>query len=152
MRTNDKYESGSAIFFIIILLAVIGGGLYFLESMRKSAIAEGEQFARQVIDRCAFQHDAKFLSSVVAAERRLQVPPAMDAQFVDMLAKLGSPNRNYQLTGSLQFESYFFSPHGSYQTVLTYPDRHATMYMTIARPSGIWLVTDYGITWERPPE
>jgi hypothetical protein len=144
-------QQGQALVFIIIVIAVIAGGLFFLISMRKDAKAEGERFVRQVIERCVFQHDVKFLHSNVASERRLAVPPAMDDQFIYFLTKLGVPDRNYTLTGQLEFNSYFVSPHGSYQAILTYPDQHATVSVTIARPSGIWLVTDFGVTYERPP-
>src|SRR6266480_2034635 len=64
-------QRGQALVFIIIVIAVIGGGLFFLYSMRNDAKAEGERFVRQVIERCAFQHDVKFLHSNVASDRRL---------------------------------------------------------------------------------
>ncbi len=150
-RLPQSGQRGQALVFIIIVVAVIGGGLLFLISMRKDAKAEGERFVRQVIERCAFQHDVKFLHSNVASDRRLAVPPAMDDQFIYYLAQLGVPDRNYTLTGQLEFDHYFGSPHGSYQAILTYPNQHATISVTIARPSGIWLVTDFGVTYERPP-
>jgi hypothetical protein len=149
-RARERGESG--LVFLIILLLVIAAGFYFLYQMRRSSETEGRQFAREVIDRCAFQHDAAFLHSVVAGDRRAAVPPAMDQQFIDMLAKLGPPDRNYQVTGDLQFDNYVVSPHGTFKSILRFPDRYGTIYVTIARPSGIWLVTDYGITWERPPQ
>jgi hypothetical protein len=151
-RLQQSGQRGQVLVFIIIVIAVIGGGLLFLISMRKDAKAEGERFVRQVIDRCAFQHDVKFLHSNVASDRRLAVPPAMDDQFIYYLTQLGVPDRNYPLTGKLEFDHYFGSPHGSYQAILTYPNQHATVSVTIARPSGIWLVTDFGVTYERPPQ
>ena len=151
-RLPQSGECGQALVFIIIVIAVIAGGLFFLNSMRKDAKVEGERFAKQVIERCAFQHDLKFLHSSVASERRLAVPPAMDDQFIFYLTKLGVPDRNYTLTGQVEFDSYFVSPHGTFKTILTYPDQHATVFVSIARPSGIWLVTDFGVTYERPPE
>jgi hypothetical protein len=151
-RAPRSAERGQALVFLIIVVAVIAGGLFFLNSMRNDAKVEGERFARQVIDRCAFQHDVKFLHASVASDRRLAVPPAMDDQFIFYLTKLGVPDRNYNLTGQLNFDHYFGSPHGTYQTILTYPDQHATVSLTVARPSGIWLVTDFGVTYERPPQ
>jgi hypothetical protein len=151
-RLARSAQGGQALVFLIIVIAVIAGGLFFLMSMRKDAKAEGERFARQVIERCAFQHDVKFLHASVASDRRLAVPPAMDEQFIYYLTKLGVPDRNYNLTGQLEFDHYFGSPHGSYQAILTYPEQHATVSLTIARPSGIWLVTDFGVTYERPPQ
>src|SRR5437870_6026568 len=141
-------QRGQALVFIIIVIAVIAGGLFFLMSMRKDAKVEGERFARQVIERCAFQHDAKFLRATVMSDR----PPTMGDQFIYYLTNLGVPDRNYTLTGQLEFDHYFGSPHGSYQAILTYPNQHATVSVTIARPSGIWLVTDFGVTYERPPQ
>src|SRR5207244_6449578 len=115
-RTNLPPRSGQrgqALVFLIIVIAVIAGGLFFLNSMRKDAKVEGERFAKQVIERCAFQHDVKFLHSSVASDRRLAVPPAMDDQFIFYLTKLGVPDRNYTLTGQVEFDGYFVSPHGT---------------------------------------
>lgn len=151
-RPRQASEAGQTLVFIIIVIAVIGAGLLFLNSMRKDAKVEGERFAHELIEKCAFQHDVKWLHSKVASDRRVAVPPAMDDQFIYYLNKLGVPDRNYKLDGQLEFDGYFVSPHGSYKTILTYPTQHATVNFTIARPSGIWLITDFGVTYERPPE
>ncbi len=148
---RHRAVSGS-ILLAVIVIVVIGGILFFLYSMRRTTEVEGKEFAREVIERCAFQHDVKFLHSVVAADRRLVVPPGMDQQFIDTLTKLGLPERNYNITGNLQFENYFFSPRGVFNAILTFPDRHGTFFVSVARPSGIWLVQDYGVLWERPPD
>ena len=151
-RPRRAAERGQAVVFIIIVIAVIGAGLFFLNSMRKDAKVEGERFAHELIEKCAFQHDVKWLHSKVASDRRLAVPPAKDDEFIYYLTKLGVPDRNYNLNGKLDFDSYFVSPHGSYQVILTYPTQHATVSFTIGRPSGIWLITDFGVSYERPPE
>src|SRR5207237_9546363 len=96
-RLPQSAQRGQALVFLLIVIAMIACGLYFLISMRKDAKAEGERFARQVIERCVFQHDVKFLHSNVASDRRLAVPPAMDDQFIFYLTKLGVPDRNYTL-------------------------------------------------------
>jgi len=150
--SNSGKDEAGFVALVIIVLLVLGAMLYFLYNMRRASETEGKQFAREVIERCAFQHDVKFLHSVVAADRRIAVPPAMDQQFIDSLASLGMPDHNYNLTGKLEFDNYFLSPHGTFQSILTFPDRHGTIFVNVARPSGIWLVTDFGITWERPPE
>lgn len=151
-RPRRALEGGQALVFIIIVIAVIAGGLFFLNSMRNDAKVEGDRFAHEFVDKCAFQHDVKWLHNKVASDRRVAVPPAMDDQFIYYLKQFGVPDRNYNLEGKLEFESYFVSPHGTYKTILTYPAQHATVNFTIARPSGIWLVIDFGVTYERPPE
>jgi hypothetical protein len=151
-RPRQAAEGGQALVFIIIVIAVIAAGLFFLNSMRKDAKVEGERFAHEMIEKCAFQHDVKWLHSKVAADRRTAIPPAMDDQFIYYLTTLGVPDRNYVLDGKLEFDSYFVSPHGSYKVILTYPTQHATVNFTIARPSGIWLITDFSVSYERPPQ
>jgi hypothetical protein len=151
-RSREASESGQALVFIIIVVAVIAAGLFFLNSMRKDAKVEGNAFAHEVIEKCAFQHDVNWLHTKVASDRRVAIPPAMDDQFIYYLTKLGVPDRNYTLDGQLEFDGYFVSPHGSYKTILTYPTQHATVNFTIGRPSGIWLITDFGVNYERPPE
>ncbi|MGI9114731.1 MAG: hypothetical protein DLM52_06785 [Chthoniobacterales bacterium] len=152
LQTKSKRAQGGSITFAIIVLLVVAGIFYFLYSMRQSGEKEGRQFAREVIERCVFRHDVNFLHTVVSPDRRLTIPPGMDEQFIDTLAKLGAPARNYDVTGELEFDNYFVTPHGTFKSILTFPDRHGTFYVNVARPSGTWFVTDYGITWERPPE
>ena len=109
--------------------------------MRKDAKAEGERFAQTVIERCAFQHDVKFLHASVASDRRLAVPPAMDDQFIYFLTNLGVPDRNYNLTGQLDFDHYFGSPHGTYQDD-SYLSRSACHRFTYCRPPERYLAGD----------
>jgi hypothetical protein len=151
-QKEERFTAAGSVSLIIIVLLLLGGGLFFLYQMRRSSEAEGKQFAREVIERCAFQHDLNFLHSVVAANRRPAISPGMDQEFIETLAKLGMPDRNYAVTGDVTFVNYFFSPRGRFQSILTFPDRHGTFFVNIERPSGIWLVEDYGVLWERPPD
>ena len=145
-------QNGSALLFVIILIVVIAGGWYGLSTLRRNSEIEGKQFAREVIERVAVQHDGKYLHSIVAADRRIAFPPATEQGFIDGFTQLGAPNQNFSVDGNLTFESYFFSPHGTFKSILTYPDRHATILVTVGKPRGYWVLTDLAITWERPPE
>ena len=67
------------------------------------------------------------------------------------LTKLGVPDRNYNLTGQLDFDITSFHRTAPTRRFLLIPSAcHRSL--TVARPSGIWLVTDFGVTYERPPE
>ncbi|MEY2493467.1 MAG: hypothetical protein QOH24_2418 [Verrucomicrobiota bacterium] len=148
----QRSQGGSVVLFVIILLAVIGGGWYALSNLRRNSEVEGQQFAREVIERVAVQHDGRYLHSIVPADRRIAFPPATEQGFIDGFTKLGAPDRNFALEGNFTFESYFFSPQGTFKAILTYPDRHATIFVSIAKPSGYWVLRDLAVTWERPPE
>jgi hypothetical protein len=151
-KRTKAIRAGGSVLFVVILVLVIGGIFLFLFHRRHTVEAEGREFARQVIEHCVFQHDVKYLHSVVASDRRLAIPPGKDDEFIETLARLGVPNRDYSITGKLQFEDYFFSPHGTYNSILRFPDRAGTFYVNVALPSGIWVVKDYGIIWEKPPD
>jgi hypothetical protein len=150
-RPTTTRSAGSVLLVIIVVL-VIGSVFLLLYNRRHTAQSEGREFAREVIQRCAFQHDVRFLHSVVAPHRRLAIPPGKDDDFIDTLAKLGVPAADYSITGELQFDDHFFSPHGTYKSVLRFPDRAGTFYVSVALPGATWAVEDYGIIWERPPD
>ena len=150
-RKREKGRDGFVSFAVIIVL-IIGGIFFFLFHRRHTAQQEGREFAHQVIEHCVFQHDVKYLHSVVAADRRLAIPPGKDDDFIETLAQLGLPNRDYTITGELQFENQFFSPQGIYKSILRFPDRAGTFYVNVAMTSGMWVVKDYGVIWEKPPD
>ncbi len=151
LRLRPKGRAGSALALALIVLLILAGGVFFLVHLRHQSETEGKEFARKVIQKCAFEHDPVFLTFVFAADRRWAVPRATDDQFIATLKQLGVPESNYSITGELQFDRYVGAPRGVFKAILTFPDRHGTMFVSVERPSGIWLVADYGILWERPP-
>jgi hypothetical protein len=152
MTLKEQRAAEGSISLVIIVVLIIGGIFFFLFNRRHTAQQEGPEFARQIIERCVFQHDVRFLHSVVAADRRLAIPPGKDDDFIETLARLGMPDRNYTITGELEFEDQFFSPRGTYKSILRFPDRAGTFYVNVAMTNGMWVVNDYGVIWEKPPD
>jgi hypothetical protein len=152
MTLKQQRSSQGSISLAIIVVFIIGGIFFFLFNRRHTAQQEGREFARQIIEHCAFQHDVKYLHSIVAADRRLEIPPGKDDEFIETLARLGPPDHSYSITGELEFEDQFFSPRGTYKSILRFPDRAGTFYVNVAMDGGRWVVKDYGIIWEKPPD
>jgi hypothetical protein len=152
MTLKEQRAAEGSISLVIIVVLIIGGIFFFLFNRRHTAQQEGPEFARQIIERCVFQHDVRFLHSVVAADRRLAIPPGKDDDFIETLARLGMPDLNYTITGELEFEDQFFSPRGTYKSILRFPDRAGTFYVNVAMTNGMWVVNDYGVIWEKPPD
>src|SRR5437763_16356841 len=96
-------QNGSALLFVIILIVVIAGGWYGLSTLRRNSEVEGKQFAREVIERVAVQHDGKYLHSIVAADRRIAFPPATEPACIAGFTKLGAPAPKFGLDGMLTF-------------------------------------------------
>lgn len=143
--------SGSIAFFLVIVLAIVGAGVYFLVDSRRTREAEARDFARELIERLAVQHDLKYLHSVVAAEH-YEFNPGRQEGFIESFKWLGVPEPGWQITGDVAFENYFFSPVGHFKSILTYPQRHATVEMKVSCPHGPWRLDTLGVTWERTPE
>src|SRR5947208_16538287 len=91
-RLPQSGQRGQALVFIIIVIAVIGGGLFFLISMRKDAKAEGDRFVRQIIELCAFQQYVKFRYCNVASAPRLTMTPTMVDQIIYYFSQRGGPD------------------------------------------------------------
>lgn len=150
-RADRRRCGGSVVFFIVILLAILGAGVYFLIDSRRTREAEAREFAREVIKRLAVQHDLNYLHSVVAGEH-YEFNAGRQEGFIESFKWLGVPEKVWQLTGDVTFESHFFAPVGHFKCLLSYPQRHATVEMKVSCPHGPWRLDTLGLTWERTPE
>ncbi|HET9418979.1 MAG TPA: hypothetical protein VFO30_06525 [Chthoniobacterales bacterium] len=133
-------EAGQAIGVLVVLLAIIGIGVWLLYSYRNGMRDEGRAFGRQVIERVAVQHDANFLATSLAPQARLNLPPPMQQELMDRLRQLGTPVGQPNAQGDVTFESQFFEPHGAFYAQLNYPAGSMRMDVAISHPVGRWQV------------
>src|SRR5436305_14298485 len=76
LKTHYRSEGGQIVVVLIILLGLIGGGVWWLYSSRDAMAKEGREFGREAIQRIVVQRDVNFFSSRLGASARLQCPPA----------------------------------------------------------------------------
>ncbi len=151
MRRPSSRQAGNVGFIVIVLLILAGIG-YFVWSSRNSTAADAQRFAREVIDRVAVQHDLKYLNSIIAPSARMEFTPGVADDEMQHFIALGKPEPGYNITGKVDFENYFFKPHGRMSAILTFPDRHVTISVDIVQPEGEWRIKGLYMTWEKPPE
>jgi len=60
LKTHYRSESGQIIVVLIILLGLIGGGVWWLYSSRDAMAKEGREFGREAIQRIVVQRDVNF--------------------------------------------------------------------------------------------
>lgn len=149
---RELAPAGSSVVFVLIVLAVIGGGIYMLFDYRKSRAAEIRAFGNEIVQRLAVEHDLKYLHSIVPIEHRAEFTPGREESFIETFKSLGVPQPGWSLEGDVSFENYFFAPKAIFKAVLTYPTRHATISLNVSCPRGPWQLNALGITWERTPE
>jgi hypothetical protein len=139
-------EAGQAIGVVIVLLGVIGVGLWLLYSYRNGMRDEGRAFGRQVIERVAVQHDANFLATSLGPQARLNLPSPMQQEFMDRLRQLGTPVGPPNVQGDITFQSQFFEPRGTFYAQLNYPAGSMRLDVFISHPVGRWQVDNISLS------
>ena len=76
MNSKSK-SSGQILVVLIIMLGLVGGGLWWLSSNKQAMAKEGRDFGRDAIQRLVVQHDLTFFSSRLSPAARLQFPPSV---------------------------------------------------------------------------
>jgi hypothetical protein len=144
-----KGEGGLAIW--IILLALIGGAVWFLYSSRRDADGKMRQFADQIVQTMAVNYDVRFLNAHMTPQAQTNYIPSWRDRMVGFLKGFGPMSKPIQTKGDIQFTSGFFDPHGSFQSLLTYPTMTATLKLTVVRAMNTWQVDELELVWTPPP-
>ncbi len=143
MKTNSQFKSSGQIFsVVIIVLALIGAGFWWLFSNKNQMAREGRAFGREAIQRIAVQHDLNFLSSHLSPEARLQLPPSGQQELIARIEQLGPPVGPVDVQGDITFQSQFFEPRGNFHARINYPARSAEINIAISHPVGRWQIDD----------
>jgi hypothetical protein len=141
MNSRSK-SSGQILAIVIILLALIGAGFWWLFSNKQEMAKEGREFGREAIQRIAFQHDLAFFSSRLSPQARLQLPPSAQQDFMSRMEKLGAPVGPVDVQGDILFQSQFFEPTGNFHARINYPARGAEINIAVSHPVGRWQIDD----------
>ncbi len=113
MKKNTKWKlSGEGLVLVIILLALIGGGLWYLYSTKAATDREAREFARETVKRLMVDHDRQYLETRLGPQAKLDLPPSQRDYMIQRFAQFGVPSQPIQIDESVTFESYFFEPRG----------------------------------------
>jgi hypothetical protein len=148
-NSQRKGEGGLAIW--IILLALIGGAVWFLYSSRRDAESKMRQFADQIVQTMAVNYDARFLNAHMTPQAQTNYIPSWRDRMIAFLKGFGPMSKPIETKGDVQFSSGFFDPHGSFQSLLSYPTMTATLKLTVIRAMNTWQVDELELVWTPPP-
>jgi hypothetical protein len=146
---HRKGEGGLAI--VIILLALLAGGVWFLYSSRNDAERQMREFAAQVVRSMAVDYDVRFLNAHLTPQAQINYIPSFRDRTVGFLKGFGPMSKPIETKGDVHFNNVFFDPQGTFQTVLTYPTMTATINLTIVRAMNNWQVDQLDLLWTPPP-
>jgi len=150
MKINSRSKlSGQVIVVLIIVLGLVGVGVWWLFSNKQEMAKEGKEFAREAIQRIAVQHDLNFFASRLSPQARMNYAPSAQQELMNEISKLGAPVGPLDVQGEVEFQSQFFEPRGSFHTRINYPARYADMNLSISHPVGRWQIDDIAFVPEK---
>jgi len=148
MNSQTK-SSGPILVVLIIMLGVVGAGLWWLNSSKQAMAKEGRDFGREAIQRLVVQHDLTFFSSRLGPAGRLNFPPSVLQEFFSDIGKSGAPVGPLDVKGDIEFQSQFFEPTGNFHAHINYPTRGAEISVAISHPVGRWQIDNASFAPER---
>ncbi|PYK50021.1 MAG: hypothetical protein DME20_05295 [Verrucomicrobia bacterium] len=135
-------SSGQIIAILVIVLALLGAGFWWLFSNKQAMAQEGRAFGREAVQRIAVQHDINFFNSHLSPQARMNFPASAQQEFMNEIARHGPPVGAVDVQGDMTFQSQFFEPQGSFHARINYPASGAEFNITISHPVGRWQIDD----------
>lgn len=142
---------GEGIVLLLIIVAILAGGTWFVYSSRQAAEKNCRDFAALVAERVAVHYDDKFLHVRLGPDAQKKFLQSVRDRLMARLRALGTPAQPIQLEGKVEFESGFFKPMGTFRAQLNYPNGVAYLDLTISSGMTVWQVDDIYLT-EPPPK
>jgi hypothetical protein len=150
-RNATSAIKGQVIVLLVIVLAILGGGLWFLYSSRQDAEKNGRAFAALVAKRLAVNYDEKFFHVRLSAPAQITYLQSWRDRMLQQLRQLGVPSQPIEMKGDMAYTSYFFQPRGNFRAELKYPTTTAYLDMVISRGMTVWQIDEINLTWNPPP-
>ena len=130
--------SGQGLVIVIIVVALIGFGAWYLYSNKRAMENDARAFGKEAVERLAVNHDANFFSERIGPQARYDYPPSQQQYIMSKFQELGVPVQPIAIEGTVAFESHFFQPKGYFLAHLNYPARPATLEVDISHPASRW--------------
>ncbi len=150
-RSGTEAIRGQVIVLLVIVLAILGGGVWFLYSSRQDADKNGRAFAALVAKRLAVNYDEKFFHARLGPEAQITYLQSWRERLLARLRELGVPSQPIEMKGDMSYTSYFFRPRGTFRAQLNYPATSAYLDVVISRGMTVWQIDEINLTWNPPP-
>lgn len=139
--------TGEGLLLVLVILAVIGGAVWYLFSTRLSTEKEAWDYAREVAEHIALQRDARFIDLNLSPQAQVEFPPSFRERILAKIAELGPPDKRINITGKVVFSSYFFEPKGTFRAQVNFAKSPVYLDMGISPSHGPWQIDALNLTW-----
>lgn len=141
MKLSSRSQlSGEGLVIVVIVLVLIGGGLWYLYSTKSATDHEAREFARETVKRLTVDHDRQYLEAHLGPQAKLDMPQSQRDYMIQRLAQFGVPAQPIQMDENVTFHSYFFEPSGIFTAHLNYPGQAAMMQLATSHPVSRWQI------------
>ena len=117
VRVRDRAEG---LVLILVILAILGGGVWYLYSSRRHTEKEAWNYAREVAEHIALHAMRVSLTSTSRAKLRLKCLPLPRADF-DKAWRIRSAVETDQHDGQCSVYFVFLEPRGSFRAEVSFP-------------------------------
>ena len=135
----------------VILVAIVGGAVWFLYSSRTDGKKNARMFADEVIQKVVVNYDEKYLDLRLSTPARNQYSVMWRAKMFRFLREFGPLAKPVETKGNVYFTSHFFEPRGSFRTDLTYANTSAYIELGVSKGMTSWQVDEINLVWNPPP-
>lgn len=142
---------GEGLAIWLILLALVGGGVWFLYSARAGGERDARAFANEVAQKVAVNYDEKYLDLRLSPRALIICMPSCRSVLIRRLRDFGPLAKPIEMTGKVEFTNRFFEPRGNFRAQLTYPTTTATLELMISRALSGWQIDEINLVWTPPP-
>jgi hypothetical protein len=152
MKLNSKAQNrtaGDGLVFLIIFLALIGVGIWWLYSHKSAMDKEARHFGRQSVEALTVRYDEAFYSNHLSPQARVDNPPSVVKALLQQFREMGVPAQPIKIDESVTWENQFFEPKGYFTAHLNYPARAATMQVAVSHPVGKWQIDNITFSPQR---
>jgi hypothetical protein len=134
----------------IILLAILGGAVWFVFSSRVDGQKNARAFADEVIQKVVINYDEKYLDLRLSQSARNMYSLMFRTRMMRYLRDFGPLSKPIETKGDVSFTSHFFDPRGTFQAHLTYPTMTATFDVTVSKGMTNWQIDEMNLVWNPP--
>jgi hypothetical protein len=139
-------NSGEGLVLIIIVLAILGAGLWYLYSTKAATDSDARRYGHEVINRLVINRDRALLDQDLGPQAKMDLPPSQRDYMIQRFAQFGVPSQPIQIDDNVTFDSYFFQPHGYFTAHLNYPAQPVTLEVAISQGTTKWLIENITVS------
>jgi hypothetical protein len=151
LNLRSKLSGEGFLPIVIVLVLILVGVWWYLESTKKSTEREGIRYGHEVIDRLVIKHDRSLLDQDLDPQAKIEMPPSQRDYMIQRFAQLGVPAPPIKIDDNVSFDSGFFHAHGIFTATLNYPGQAATLQIATSQGDTKWLINNITLSMGTMP-